>query len=485
MPNWTVIISIVVFTIAVIAISIMFSSKCTNPGEEWKPKEKVCGKVCYGKETWRSDNNTCSQCGIGFVLGTDGKCTNACHTGEETCGGQCYNPASQACYKDKVYATSDKCGDIYCEDTKICDHDTKKCVKCGGKNTVVCGHECMDTTKSKCIDGKPCVFANIKKVGTNDVCCSSEQLCGPNCCPSGQKCVDKSKGICAVPCGDKYCDDTQMCLTDDTTKRGYCSKKGCAWNNIKYDPPTLNNAAICRNPANGEQIFCDSNGSSVNYGRTASCLPSSTPDKCDIQSCENRLNQGGPNGFFSPKISYVGGVCTATDDCSQVLPKCAEVKKLPFTDRLERLCKDNKGVYTGKICPDKACVDGVCTKWAYDKATLDCKPSVDGPFYTKEICDNAIKSCIRIIKDAGGKEYHIDICNGEKLPKGFKVGTAHCNISGLSNCNCSEDNIGLDHYDIHLMDGVVCPNGYSLENTRDDCDHGRRPADKAPFLICN
>ena len=193
--------------------------------------------------------------------------------------------------------------------------------------------------------------------------CPKAQQCGPNCCPLGKKCTNREKGTCVTPCGNGYCDPTQECLTDDSTGKGYCSKKGCGWSSNKFDPPSLNDAQICKNPTSGEQVFCDYNGQAVNDSRTVSSSASSK-DKCDIESCRNRLSHLGPNGLPSPNISYdpKTGECKSTDECSQILPKCTDVKKFPFTDHAEHMCKDDNGVFTGQMCPEGPCVHGGCRK---------------------------------------------------------------------------------------------------------------------------
>ena len=234
-------------------------SKCPT-GEEIKPNGK-CGAICHGPETWDPTTNTCifvsDKCPSGTFRWKDGKCYTDCPNPNDECGlkcidrtkfqcindvpcdlanvkksdgkyvcspsgcqppqsgkcgEHCYNPTSQACYKDTVYPKSAFCGPgLYCKSNEICDKDTQSCMKCDGG--VLCGHGCMDSKKFKCIKDLPCDLANVKKSEGRDVCCPLAHQCGPNCCPGG--CAEEAKGICTkLPDRWTYSGEQLICRTD-------------------------------------------------------------------------------------------------------------------------------------------------------------------------------------------------------------------------------------------------------------------------------
>ena len=155
----------------------------------------------------------------------------------------------------------------------------------------------------------------------------------------------------ANPC--THCTSNQDCLTDADTKRRYCSKKGCTWKGVGYTPSKIGDVPICQNYTTQDEIFCDSKGSASQARRLALSL-ADDGKKCDLESCHNRL--ANDEGSYASAI----GLCQAIDKCSKVLPHCSSVKKVPYPDHPERLCRDASGMYTGKVCRGSPCVDGKC-----------------------------------------------------------------------------------------------------------------------------
>lgn len=268
-----------------------------NPG--------LCWGNCYDKNTQYCDGNVVCD------LGKDCSSTQpTCPSGQQVCGDQCYSPATQSCLQGHV------CGleQSLCGDTCFTPGGNLRCyggVLCN-KNLYngSCGGVCYNSATQNCVGSTLCAKPNDSVC--NGVCYQASAT--KACCfevgtynPATQSCCDGKiwSGEKVYECGDCITPGSKglggSCTTDSECSVGKCSNLACG----------LGGECVCKSDADcGDGMWCDT-GVVAGIGKNScKALKSegqtcSRGGQCESNCCKLHL-------LTNP----VSPVCRPTDKCN-------------------------------------------------------------------------------------------------------------------------------------------------------------------------
>ena len=334
-------------------------------------------------------------------------CMKKCDTDEKRCGYDCYDPVRNECttkdvqictnslvrhYKDVGGSIiTECCGKVNNIQTYPVLNDTTGDEECKTCKFTVCGNQCCPDPKSTnpidpfddrnihaggiCIDGKSCCADkyNIKDSNGNSVCCQTEP-CNGICCGGIKKC-DPKDNICREPCGNNYCTDSEICMTDKDSGENTCVPQGCQWDRTIYAPDavyTYTKSDLYKND-NGDLKYtvpvCKTQNQSKNDPYWIVNDKSKASDQliskvlvplnsdwnntnCNTMiACKNKISEKDLSRITKTNgtSSMIGGKCSADADCSMLLPTSDILKKSYQPDTANVV----SGYYNKSSCPTK------------------------------------------------------------------------------------------------------------------------------------
>ena len=252
----------ILIAVAAVSTGIYYGVKAFNSTNTSPTSTNTCEKGKTYDTVYKKCLRTCP---TGYEpIDDKDDCYIICEKGKTRCGkNECIDLSLQSCIDDKScniynvrnYKENSVSKQECCKDNeyvnKVKDSSDQICSTC---DNTICGDKCcpkeirlvnpsskdpFDTELFEnknpgpiCVNSSICCDQNF--ISSDGKCCQTP-LCGTYCCDVNEGCYE---GKCKTICGDAFCTDTEVCL-DNGLGSQKCIPKGCAWNDIHYDPTTV------------------------------------------------------------------------------------------------------------------------------------------------------------------------------------------------------------------------------------------------------
>ena len=491
----------IIIAVAAVSTGIYYGVKSYNTNTP--PPTPPSTNTCEEGKTYDNNFKKCLRtCPSGYERIDDkDDCYIICENDKTRCGkNECIDLSQQSCIDDKSckiqqirnYKENSVSKKECCKDNeyvnKVKDSSDQICSTC---DNTICGDKCCPkeirsiNPSSKdpfddgsfenknpgpiCVNSKMCCDQNF--ISTDNICCQTP-LCGTDCCDDNEGCYE---GKCKTICGDAFCTDTEVCL-DNGLGSQKCIPKGCAWNDIHYDPTTVtsyftkenkptfytnndfvenkyviptcsvspylqktwwSSYLVSPNPNTPLYVTKDSIARQL-QSKVMSTLDDKSNPKCqDPLACFDKIYQKGVTNVKDltsvNDITVSGNKCIGKLSCDIRLPKISDIQnKCPIRNvdgTFSSQCCGDPNNFKGEVCPDSQ----IC-------------------FY------DGLNKCYSAVRDQN--EYNISYCSG---------GIASVKDKQIV-CDCR--NLGSNRY------------GEKCDLTRGNCNNSGIPNNNTGNLIC-